>query len=56
MDVTGRFDVAAGAAATGGPSLAIGGRYGLAPGWALELGLDLSTERSTARLGVTWRW
>ncbi|MBW6455573.1 MAG: translocation/assembly module TamB, partial [Trueperaceae bacterium] len=56
MDVTGRFDVAAGAAATGGPSLAIGGRYGLAPGWALELGLDLSSERSTARLGVTWRW
>ncbi len=56
MDVTGRFDVAAGTAATGGPSLAIGGRYGLAPGWALELGLDLSTERSTARLGVTWRW
>jgi len=56
MDVTGRFDVAAGAVATGGPSLAVGLRYGLAPGWALELGVDLSTERSTARLGVTWRW
>ena len=56
MDVTGRFDVAAGAAASVGPSLVIGGRYGFAPGWAVEAGLDLSTERSTARLGVTWRW
>jgi len=56
MDVTGRFDVAAGATASVGPSLTIGGRYGFAPGWALEAGLDLSTQRSTARLGVTWRW
>jgi hypothetical protein len=56
MDVTGRFDVAAGATASVGPSLVIGGRYGFAPGWALEAGLDLSTQRSTARLGVTWRW
>jgi len=56
MDVTGRIDVAAGTAATAGPSLAIGARYGFAPGWALELGVDLSTQRSTARLGVTWRW
>ncbi|MDA0699997.1 MAG: translocation/assembly module TamB domain-containing protein, partial [bacterium] len=55
VDITGRIDVAAGAAATT-PSLAVGARYGFAPGWALELGIDLSTERSTARLGVTWRW
>jgi len=55
VDITGRIDVAAGAAASS-PSLAIGARYGFAPGWALELGVDLSTERSTARLGVTWRW
>jgi hypothetical protein len=55
IDITGRFDVVSGAAATT-PSLAVGARYGFAPGWDLELGVDLSTERSTARLGVTWRW
>lgn len=56
IDVTGRFDVAAGAVATRGPSLAVGARYGFAPGLALEFGVDLSSERSTARLGVSWRW
>lgn len=56
MDVTGRIDVAAGSVAASTPSLAIGARYGFAPGLSLELGLDLSTQRSTARLGVTWRW
>jgi hypothetical protein len=55
IDITGRFDVASGAAAAS-PSLAVGARYGFAPGLALEFGVDLSTERSTARLGVTWRW
>lgn len=56
VDVTGRFDVAAGAVAARGPSLALGARYGFAPGIALEFGVDLSSERSTARLGVSWRW
>jgi hypothetical protein len=36
--------------------LAVGARYDFTSDWSLEFGVDLSTERSTARLGVTWRW
>ncbi|MFN2321857.1 MAG: translocation/assembly module TamB domain-containing protein [Trueperaceae bacterium] len=56
LDVTGRVDVAAGSTATTGPSLAVGASYGFGSGWSLAFGVDLSTERSLARLGVTWRW
>ncbi|MFN2324106.1 MAG: hypothetical protein ABR510_14285, partial [Trueperaceae bacterium] len=56
IDVTGRVDVAAGSTATTGPSLAVGASYGFGSGWSLAFGVDLSTERSLARLGVTWRW
>jgi hypothetical protein len=56
IDVTGRVDVAAGSTATSGPALAVGASYGFGSGWSLAFGVDLSTERSLARLGVTWRW
>jgi hypothetical protein len=56
IDLTGRVDVAAGSTATAGPSLGVGASYGFAGGWSLEFGVDLATERSLARLGVTWRW
>ena len=56
IDVTGRVDVAAGSTATTGPALAVGASYGFGSGWSLAFGVDLSTERSLARLGVTWRW
>ncbi|MDF1523054.1 MAG: translocation/assembly module TamB domain-containing protein, partial [Trueperaceae bacterium] len=56
IDLTGRVDVAAGTTATAGPSLGVGASYGFAGGWSLEFGVDLATERSLARLGVTWRW
>jgi hypothetical protein len=56
IDISGRVDVAAGSTATTGPSLAVGADYGFANGWSLAFGVDLSTERSLARLGVTWRW
>ncbi len=56
IDVTGRVDVAADPTASTGPALAVGARYDFTSDWSLEFGVDLSTERSTARLGVTWRW
>ncbi len=56
IDVTGRVDVTPDPTTSAGPALAVGARYDFASDWSLEFGVDLSTERSTARLGVTWRW
>lgn len=58
IGLSGRIDMAADRSSRLGPvpSLSLDARYGFAPGWSLELGVDLSTERSGARLGVTWRW
>lgn len=58
IGLSGRIDMAADRSSRLGPvpSLSLDARYGFAPGWSVELGIDLSTERSGARLGVTWRW
>lgn len=55
FDITGRFDVGPGADA-GPASLTLAARYGLARGWDVEFGFDLSTQESTTRVGVSWRW
>jgi len=55
FDISGRFDIVPGGESAPA-SLALGARYGLASGWDVEFGFDLSTQESTTRIGVSWRW
>ena len=56
FDLSGRLDFPSAAAAQPVPGVSAAVRYDLSRSVALEAGVDLQTERQTARLGVTWRW
>ncbi len=56
FDLSGRLDFPIAGAGQPVPGVSAAVRYDISRSFALEAGVDLRTERQTARLGVTLRW
>jgi len=56
FDLSGRLDFPTAGAGQPVPGVSAAVRYDISRSFALEAGVDLRTERQTARLGVTLRW